>query len=66
MLFAAKLGVRQQNFDARVTKYLGDGFWGKGWQILVALSVNFRVWYFKISGILLMGIAIFVLMLWFF
>ena len=29
VIFAAKLGIRQQNFDAGVIKYLGDGIWAK-------------------------------------
>ncbi len=50
VIFAAKLGIRQQKFDTGVIKYLGDGIWAKGWQILVELWVNFRVRFFSNIG----------------
>lgn len=64
VIFATRLGISQQNFDAGVIKYLGNGIWAKRWQVLVDLGVKFRVRFFRISGILMMCIAIFVLMLW--
>jgi len=51
VIFAKPLGIRQYNFDVR-------------WKILLMFGVKFRVWFFRIAGIVMICIAIFVLMLW--
>ncbi len=62
MIFAKPLGIRQQNFDAGVVKYFGDSIWAKRWQVLVDPGVKFQVRFFRIAGILMMCIALFVVM----
>ncbi len=66
VIFAKRIGNQIQRFDAGITKYLGDGFWAKRWQSIVDLGVGFRVKFFRIGGILLMGEGIFVILLWFY
>ena len=51
VIFAKPLGIRQYNFDLR-------------WKILLRFRIKFRTWFFRIAGILMMCIAIFVLILW--
>ena len=53
VIFAKPLGIKQYNFDLR-------------WKILLRFGINFRVWFFKITGILMICIAVFVVMIWFF
>ncbi len=66
VIFAKWIGNQIQRFDAGVINYLGDGFLARRWQSFVDLGVGFRVKFFRIGGILLMGEGIFVILLWFY
>jgi len=66
VIFATKLGLRSYNFDVGVGKHLGSGVISAWWNNLVELGINFRVWFFRITGILMICIAIFVVIIWFY
>jgi len=48
LIFARPLAIWEYKFDSR-------------WKMTFGLGVNFRVWYFRIAGIVMIGISLFAL-----